>query len=79
MYTFVLEIEMILFMRYKINPFSMEQYMSIQDLHGFYKTLSFRVEEENQQANRNGGNKLIKSLIAIRDILNFMFAKENPR
>ena len=69
---------MMLLMRYRIDAWSMEQYMTIQDLQCCITTLKNRVDEENQKANQNGGNKLIKCLMAINQILNFMFMKENP-
>lgn len=71
MYTYILEVEMMIFMRYKINPYDMERSMTILDLQTFMRYLQFKVEEENKQQNA-GGNKLMKSLVAIRDILNYM-------
>lgn len=66
-------------MRYKLDVWSMEQGMSMHDMQSYIKILTARVEEENQKANQNSGNKLMKCLMAIRDILNFMFMKENPK
>ena len=66
-------------MRYKLDVWSMEQSMSIHDLQSYIKILDIRIKEENQKANQNGGNKLMKCLSAIRDILNFMFMKESPK
>ena len=34
--------------------------------------LSNKIEKENKEQNEGGGNKLMKSLVAIRDILNYM-------
>jgi hypothetical protein len=72
MYSYILEVEMMIFMRYKINPYEMERSMTILDFQSFVTILSNKIEEENKKQNEGGGNKLMKSLVAIRDILNYM-------
>lgn len=72
MYSYILEVEMMIFMRYKINPYEMERSMTILDFQSFVTILSNKIEKENKEQNEGGGNKLMKSLIAIRDILNYM-------
>lgn len=63
-----------MFMRYHVDPFSMEHHMTILEFRSFYDLLEKRIVDENKQMERNmGGNKLMKSLAAIRDILNLMF------
>lgn len=74
-YRYLVEVEMMLLMRYKLDPFLMERSLSIRDLQFYIKTLTYKIEEE-QKANKSG-NKLMKSLVAIRDILNFMTLPEN--
>lgn len=64
-------------MRYKINPYEMERSMTILDFQSFVTILSNKIEKENKEQNEGGGNKLIKSLIAIRDILNYMTLNDN--
>ena len=59
-------------MRYKINPYDMERSMTILDFQSFVTILSNKIEEDNKKQNEGGGNKLMKSLVAIRDILNYM-------
>ena len=77
-YGFILQVENMLFMRYHVDPFTMEKSMSMLDFRGFYDLLEKKVVEENKQMNEaGGGNKLMKSLSAIRDILNFMFMGKN--
>lgn len=71
MYMYILEVEMMIFMRYKINPYEMEKRMTILDLQSFVTTLSNKIEEDAKNQNKDG-NKLMKALIAIRDILNYM-------
>ena len=73
-YGFILEVESMMIMRYHIDIFSMESHMSIFDFRTFYNMLEKKVIDENKQMEQaTGGNKLMKSLSAIRDILNFMF------
>lgn len=71
MYMYILEVEMMIFMRYKINPYEMEKTMTILDLQSFITTLSNKIEENAKNQSKDG-NKIMKSLIAIRDILNYM-------
>lgn len=77
MYSYILEVEMMIFMRYKINPYDMERSMTVLDLQSFVTILSNKIEEENKKQNEGGGNKLMKSLVAIRDILNYMTLNDN--
>lgn len=63
-----------MFMRYHVDPFTMESHMTMLEFRGFYDLLERKVIDEQKQMNdAAGGNKLMKSLAAIRDILNFMF------
>lgn len=71
MYAYILEVEMMIFMRYKINPYEMEKFMTIIDFQTFVMTFTKKIEDENNSQDKNG-NKLMKSLVAIRDILNYM-------
>lgn len=64
----IMEIEKLLIRNYKIDPMSMFDRMSILDIQYLIDGIRSQKEEE---ANR-GGDKLMKSLIAIRDILNYM-------
>lgn len=76
MYVYILEVEMMIFMRYKINPYDMEQHMTILDLQSFIEYLSQKIDEESNDQNQGGG-RLMKSLVAIRDILNYMTFNEH--
>lgn len=58
---------------YKIDPFTMLQNMTVIDLQSLVQGIESqnRKEKENKQ-----GDKLMKSLVAIRDILNYMTLPE---
>lgn len=64
----IMEIEKLLIRHYKIDPMSMFDEMSILDVQYLIDGIRRQKEEENN----SGGDKLMKSLIAIRDILNIM-------
>jgi hypothetical protein len=65
----IINIEMMLWMRYKLNPFSMVDNLTIGDLTMYTNQLIDRLEEEQKDKTQD---KLMKSLIAIRDVLNYM-------
>lgn len=59
---------------YKIDPFTMLESMSIIDLQAFIQG----IEAQNKKDRENKqGDKLMKSLVAIRDILNYMTLPEH--
>lgn len=64
------EIELTIFMRYKIDFLSMETHMSMRDFQMFVKMLTHKIEEESKEQKKS--DRLMKSLIAIRDHLNYM-------
>ena len=69
MYQYIMNIEMLLFMKYKIQFFDLEKTMSLLDLQSFVQMLERRNEEiEKNQKNDN----FQKGLLQIRDILNYM-------
>lgn len=79
-YRAILEIEMFLLMRYKVDAWTMEQHMSMMDLQGMFQMLTNKLEEERKQQQQNQtGDKMLKALIQIRDILNYMTFNETPR
>ena len=65
----IINIEMMLWMRYKLNPFAMIDNLTIGDLTMYTNQLTDRLEEEQKDKTQD---KLMKSLIAIRDVLNYM-------
>lgn len=56
-------------MRYKLNPFAMIDNLTIGDLTMYTNQLTDRLEEEQKDKTQD---KLMKSLVAIRDVLNYM-------
>ncbi len=68
---------MTLLTAYKIDPFTLEKNLSMHDFQFYVLTLANKVEAEQKEREKNNqGNRLMKSLIAIRDILNYMTYKE---
>jgi hypothetical protein len=65
----IINIEMMLWMRYKLNPFAMIDNLTIGDLTMYTNQLTDRLEEEQKDKTQD---KLMKSLVAIRDVLNYM-------
>lgn len=67
-------------MRYNISPGQFFKEMSMQDLQLFIENLQEKVAAENKEMEKeNRGNKLMKGLIAIRDILNIMFPPDGRK
>lgn len=66
----IINIELMLWMRYKIDPFNMIQSISVNEMTFYVQTLTNRLEDEQKQNKTT--DKLMKSLVAIRDILNYM-------
>jgi len=69
---------MTVFMRQKVDPFALERGMTILDLQNFLMMWQMKAEQEQKEKEKaqNSGDKLVKSLVAIRDILNYMFPTE---
>lgn len=65
----IINVEMMLWMRYKLDPFSFTQNLSLNDLIFYTQTLTNRLEEEQKNQTQD---KLMRSLVQIRDILNYM-------
>jgi len=57
-------------MRYKLNPFELFSNMTLLDLESYMSRLSMKIEEEEKDKNKQ--NNFSKSLIALRDLLNYM-------
>ena len=69
LYMSIINIEMMIWMRYKIDPFTMLRSVTLNDIMFYVQTLTNRLEEEQKNQTQD---KLMKSLVAIRDILNYM-------
>lgn len=67
-------------MKYNISPGQFFKEMSMQDLQLFIENLQEKVAAENKEMEKeNRGNKLMKGLLAIRDILNIMFPPDGRK
>lgn len=57
-------------MRYKINSFDLSDKMTVSDIQSYMEIIAKNEEEQRKQNDNQKG--LWKSLMGIRDILNFM-------
>ncbi len=72
-YRYILDVEMMLLEEYKIDSISFIKDMTLMDLQSYVNRVIDRKKEEQEQRNKQmSKDKFTKSLIAIRDILNFM-------
>ena len=69
MYMSIINIELMLWMRYKIDPFTMFGNITLNDLLFYTQMLTNRLEDEQKNQPQD---KLMKCLVAIRDTLNYM-------
>ena len=77
MYNYIVDIEIMVLMRYKVAPTAFFDNMTMFDLQVFMEQLTAKVKEEESQHDKGG--KLMKMLAAIRDILNYMFISDSHR
>ncbi len=70
MYNQIIEIELQFLMRYKLNPFELFSNMTLLDLESYMTRLSMKIEEEEKDKSKQ--NNFAKSLVALRDLLNYM-------
>ena len=69
-YYYIIQIEVNLLMRYKINSFDLSDKMTVSDIQSYMEIIVKNEEEQRKQNDNQKG--LWKSLMGIRDILNFM-------
>ena len=69
-YYYIIQIEVNLLMRYKINSFDLSDKMTVSDIQSYMEIIAKNEEEQRKQNDNQKG--LGKSLMGIRDILNFM-------
>lgn len=70
---YIIQIELMFLRIYKIDPFTLLEKMSMIDLQAFIQGIETQTKKDRE--NKQGDN-LMKSLIAIRDILNYMTLPE---
>ena len=73
-YQWVVQAEQFLAMRYKIDPITMERGMTMLDFQTIIQQFETQIKEDQKD---DKGNRVMKSLVAIRDILNYMTLNEN--
>ena len=73
LYNGIIQIEVMFFRFYQIDPFTMFDHMTVIELQALIQSIEFQKKEE---AKNKQGDKLMKSLVAIRDILNVMTLSE---
>ena len=69
-----MQAESFLAMRYKLDPIAMERGMTMLDFQTLIQQIETQVKEDQKD---DKGNRVMKSLVAIRDILNYMTLNEN--
>ena len=69
-YYYIIQIEVNLLMRYKINSFDLSDKMTVSDIQSYMEIIAKNEEEQRKQNDNQKG--LWKSLMGIRDILNVM-------
>ena len=66
-YQYIIECELMLWMRYHLDPYSMFDRLSMRDLEFYIKTIGMRIERENKE--NSARNKLVDQLVYLRDLL----------
>lgn len=61
---------MIFLTKYKMNPFELFKDITLLDFETYVRRIEMQLKEESKS--KDGKKDLAKSLIAIRDILNYM-------
>ena len=73
MHRYVTDVEGILLYNYRVDPYTMEQNMTIMDFQMMVRQLTKNVKEDEEAKNRAlSGNKVAEALTAVRDLLNFI-------
>ena len=67
MHRYLTDVESIILYHYRIDPYTMEQSMTMIDFQLMVQQLT-----KNQRKNALSGNKVAEALAAVRDILNFI-------
>jgi hypothetical protein len=71
-YRSIVDFEMFILTRYKIDPFQFFKSMTVLDMQFYSMKIQSVLKEENKKI---GDKDFLKGLIQIRDILNFMTLK----
>ena len=80
MHRYVADVEAILLYYYKVDPYTMEQSMSMIDLQLMVQQLSKNAKEEEDNKKQSlSGHKVAEALAAVRDILNYISLPDSKR
>lgn len=72
-YHYIIEMEILLVRRYKLNPFEFGEYLTVTDMQSYVDIITKKDEEERKKIDNKG---MWTGLMGIRDILNFMSYKK---
>lgn len=70
MYRYIVEIEVLFLMRFKMDPFDLMRHLTLMELQQYIQIMEARFKEDKKNIS---SKKLTKQLLALRDILNLMF------
>lgn len=68
-YAYIIEAEMLIFMRFKINPFDITNKITLLDLYSYMNILETKIKKEQDSISKKD---LTKAFVALRDILIFI-------
>lgn len=73
MHRYLTDVEAILLYHYRVDPYTMEQSMTMIDFQYMVQQLTKNTKEEQAQRQKSlSGNKVAEALAAVRDILNYI-------
>ena len=64
-----MEVELVFLTKYKIDPFQQFSHMTLLDFEGYMQRIEYQIKENEK---KHDGKDLGKSLVALRDLLNYM-------
>lgn len=76
MYRYIVEIEVLFLMRFKMDPFSLMRHLTLMELQQYIQIMEARFKEDKKNID---SKKLTKQLLALRDILNLMFWEKDTK
>ena len=73
MYRNIIELEVMIFTQYKINPFEFLEKMTVLDLQSYMSSISNETKKENERKyGSQQKSSFAKLIITVRDIFNYM-------
>ena len=80
MFRYVTDVEAVILYHYRIDPYTMEQSMTMPDFQLMVQNLTKNAKEEEKDRKQNlSGNKVAEALAAVRDILNYISLPDSKR